>query len=194
MASFEAFYIRRVTDESAVAAAIRERFRRVKIQPGDPFWEVQLYRTLWSWARPAKLRKRDLMELSSRLKTDVLWLSFQSVVDAFEFHHWRDGERLRSLVYGEMVQGIWERAEGTPEPWERQVFFDPAELKERLEDMGECGESGDEKREMERIWRDAEIRPGQAEPMLDARECAQKVAKYFHFPGWGPPSLTKPRV
>jgi hypothetical protein len=27
--------------------------------------------------------ERDLMEFSSRVKTDVLWLGFQSVVDAF---------------------------------------------------------------------------------------------------------------
>ena len=79
----------------------------------------------------------------------------------------------------------WERAEGTPEPWEREVFFDPRELEHLLEDMDEFNEGEDEKREMERIWQDAEIRPGQIEPGLDARECARKVAEHFRLPGWG---------
>jgi hypothetical protein len=184
MASYEAFYVRGVTDESAIVAAIRAKFRRAKIQAGAPFWEVQRRPALWPWAR-TELPERDLMELSSRLKTDVLWLSFQSVVDAFEFHHWRAGEHLRSLVYGHTVQGKWERAEGTPEPWERQVLFDQTDLKELLEEMDERGESENEKREVERIWHDAEIRPGQTWPSLDARECALKVAEYFHLPGWG---------
>jgi hypothetical protein len=63
------------------------------------------------------------------------------------------------------------------------VFFDTRELKELLEDMEEFGESEDEKRERERIWRDAGIRPGQIEPSLDARKCARKVAEHFHLPG-----------
>jgi hypothetical protein len=98
--------------------------------------------------------ERDLMEPSSRLKTDVLWLSFQSVVDAFQFHHWRAGQHLRSLVYGCFTaERTWERAEGTPEPWEREVFFDRRELKALLKDMDECMESEHEKRQTERIWR-----------------------------------------
>jgi hypothetical protein len=188
MATLNAFYVRAATDDAVIAAAIRAKFGHAKVQSGTPFWGVILSDD--EYVAP----ERDLMELSSRLKTDVLWLAFQSVVDAFQFHHWRAGEHLRSLVYGVMSQGTWERAEGTPEPWEREVFFDPRELKELLEGMDECLESEDEKRETERIWRDAEIRPGQAEPSLIARESARKVAKYFHLPGWGPPSLLKPRA
>jgi hypothetical protein len=165
MATFNAFYVRATTDDAAIAAAIRAKFRHAKVQAGTPFWEVSHY----GFEAP----ERELMELSSRLKTDVLWLSFQSAVDAFQFHHWRAGEHLRSLAYGVMAQHTWERAEGTPEPWEREVFFDPSELKELLEDMDELGESEDEKREVERIWRDSEIRPGQTEPGLIHRGAIQ---------------------
>jgi hypothetical protein len=180
MATLNAFYVRAATDEAAVAAAIRAKFRHAKVQTGAPFWGVEFHND--EYAAP----ERDLMELSSRLKTDVLWLSFQSAVDAFQFHHWRAGEHFRSLVYGCFTQErTWERAEGTPEPWEREVFFDREQLEHLLEDMDEFGESEDEKREVERIWRDAEIRPGQTEPSLIARKCARKVAEHFHLPGWG---------
>jgi hypothetical protein len=52
------------------------------------------------------------------------------------------------------------------------VFFDPRELEHLLEDIDEFMESEDEKREMERIWRDAEIRSGRIVPGVHARECA----------------------
>jgi len=70
--------------------------------------------------------ERDLAELSLRFGTDVLWLSFQSTVDAFQFYHWRNGEHLRTLVYGCFdKEHTWERTEGNPESWERAVFFNP---------------------------------------------------------------------
>src|SRR4029453_826379 len=126
--------------------------------------------------------ERKLMDLSLRMTTDVIWLGFQSVVDAFQFHHWRAGEHLRSLVYGCFAEErTWERADGTPEPWEREVFFGQTELARALEFL----ESDDDKREVERIWRDAEIQPGRMEPSLDGRECARAVAQHFRFPGWG---------
>jgi hypothetical protein len=105
------------------------------------------------------------LEISKDFATDVFWLSFQSVVDAFQFHHWKEGVAVRSFVYGCFVEErIWERVEGYCEPWEKTVFFDPKEL--------------------ERIWREEEIAIGSAEPGMDARECAWKIAEYYEFPGW----------
>jgi len=116
--------------------------------------------------------ERDLAELSLRFGTDVLWLSFQSTVDAFQFYHWRNGEHLRTLVYGCFdKEHTWERTEGNPESWERAVFFNPEGL--------ECA-----KQELERIWREAEILAGRTQPTLIARRCALKVAQHFHLPGW----------
>src|SRR5262249_32164524 len=74
------------------AAAIPAKFRHAKVQAGTRS-EESYCRTMNMWPP-----KRELMELSLRLKTDVLWLSFQSVVDAFQFHHWQSGNHLRSLV------------------------------------------------------------------------------------------------
>ena len=123
----------------------------------------------------------DLAGLSADLATDVIWLSFQSVVDAFEFHHWRAGTILRALVFGcYEEERTWERVEGEAEAWEREAFFDPKALRHPLE----YAKTDDEKRELERIWRDAELLPGRTEPSIDARESARKAAEHYHFPGW----------
>ena len=61
-----------------------------------------------------------------------------------------------------------------------KVLFDQRELQHRLKDL----ESDDERRELERLWQDAEIQHGRVEPALDARKCARGVAEYFGFPGW----------
>ena len=175
MGTFNAFYVRGRADHVAVVGAIRAEFRDAEIEASTEFWGVRLPDDTF------KPPERKLMELSSRLTTDVIWLGFQSVVDAFQFHHWRAGAHLRSLVYGAFVEErTWERADGSPEPWERQVLFGQSELADRLQ---YC-ESDRERRDLERIWRDAEIRPGRTEPSMDARECARGVAAYFHFPGW----------
>ncbi|MBI3411285.1 MAG: hypothetical protein HY040_23370 [Planctomycetes bacterium] len=122
----------------------------------------------------------ELASLSARLDTDVLWLGFQSVVDAFQFHHWQSGNHLRALVYGVFDQErTWERVEGVPEPWERAVFFDPKELAWSLRHA-----NSDEAKELQRIWRDAEVVPGRTEPHFDARESARKVAKFYRLPSW----------
>jgi hypothetical protein len=176
MGTLNAFYVRTGTDDAAIRAAIRAKFSNAEVEANTQFWGITLPNEAF------EAPEGDLMELSSRLKTDVLWLSFQSTVEAFQFHHWRAGKHLRSLVYGCFAEErTWERAEGISEPWEREVFFDQRGLKHSLEYL----ESDDAKREMERIWRDAEIEPGRTEPSLDGRECARKVAEHFHLPGWG---------
>jgi len=176
MATLNAVYVRAVADDTAITEAIRAKFPNAEVEANSQFRGI----TLPSEAFEAP--EGDLMELSSRLETDVLWLSFQSTVDAFQFHHWRAGKHLRSLVYGCFVnERMWERAEGMSEPWERDVFFAQEALKLGLQYL----KGDDAKREMERIGREAEIQPGRTEPMLDGRECARKVAVHFHLPAWG---------
>jgi hypothetical protein len=41
-----------------------------------------------------------------------------------------------------------------------------------------------ERRELERIYRDAELSAGSSEPSIDARERARDVAEHYRFPGW----------
>jgi hypothetical protein len=99
----------------------------------------------------------------------------------FEFHHWRAGASLRSLVFGcYKEERTWERVEGEQEPWEQNALFDPNGLKSVLE----YAKTDQEKRDFERIWREAELLPGRTEPSLDSRDAAWKVAEHFKFPGW----------
>jgi hypothetical protein len=176
MATLNAFYVRSGADHVAVRGAIRADFPDVEMDISTEFWGVRL--PDYAFEPP----ERKLMDLSLRMATDVIWLSFQSVVDAFQFHHWRAGEHLRTLVYGAFKEErTWERVEGSPEPWERQVLLDQSELENRLE----YSDSDYERQELERIWRYAEIQPGRTDPSMDARECARGVAAHFHFPGWG---------
>jgi hypothetical protein len=176
MGTLNAFYVRGGADHVAVTGAIRAYFPDAAIDRSTEFWGVRLPDDAF------EPPEQKLMDLSLRLTTDVIWLGFQSVVDAFQFHHWRAGEHLRSLVYGAFKdERTWERVEGSPEPWERQVLFDQSGLENCLE----YSDSDHERQELQRIWRDAEIQPGRTEPSLDARECARGVAAFFHFPGWG---------
>jgi hypothetical protein len=110
--------------------------------------------------------ERELSDLSAHLRTDVIWLGFQSLVDAFQFHHWRDGTHVRSLVYGCFEQErTWERVEGAPEPWEQHALFDPEFLALRLQ----YTDDPDERQELERIYREADVSAGSwSRPLMAA--------------------------
>src|SRR4051812_6214750 len=111
MGTLNAFYLRPTTDTGEIANAVRVKLPKAEVVANAYFYGVTMPPETF------KPPERDLMTLSSQLQTDVIWLSFHSVVDAFQFHHWRAGEHLRSLVYGCFtVERTWERAEGKPEP------------------------------------------------------------------------------
>src|SRR5207302_10005083 len=97
---------------------------------------------------PSENELADLRALSREFDTDVLWLGFSSVSDSFRFHHWRSGRQLRALAFGWFgEQGLWELAEGDPEPWEREALFDPHVLAIWSEGAGEA-----EVAELRRVW------------------------------------------
>lgn len=170
MGTLNAIYVR--ATEPTKVAALRAKYPTACTEPGLAFYAIEAT----GFIPP----EADLSKLSARLATDVLWLGFQSVVDAFQYHHWRSGEHLRSLIYGCFRQErTWERVEGVPEPWERLAFFGLKDLEHALQFA-----SGEEAAELQRIWRDAEIVPGRSDPMIDGRESARKVAEFYRLPGW----------
>lgn len=172
MGTLTAIYVR--ASDQATANALLADYPGAFTEPDMPFYAVE--------DPPCGFRppEAELRDLSARLATDVLWLAFQSVADAFEYHHWDSGLHLRSLVFGCRVEErTWERAEGVAEPWEREAIFDRESLVFELEWARES-----ERGEYERIWRDAVLLPGQVVPCLDARETARKVAEYYRLPGW----------
>ena len=75
-----------------------------------------------------------LARLSSSFDTDVIWLAFQSVVDAFEYRHWRRGECVRELVYGCFEsEREWEIVSGEPQPWEADALWEEGNLSESVD-------------------------------------------------------------
>ena len=137
----------------------------------------------------ASLREQDLIEFSSRFETDVMWLSYESVSDFFQYYHWRAGTLVRALVYGCDDQGTWERVEGQAEAWERQYFFNRKELASLLEDEEDLDEDDDpmpdaEKQRLEQFWEAGELVVGEFYPILSAQSCAFYIATYYPFPGW----------
>jgi len=174
MGTWNAFYVR--AQNSDAIAAIREKFRDAEIEPSASFLGVRMPDDAF------EAPETDLAALSTRLATDVIWLGFQSTVDAFQFHHWHSGRHVRALVYGCFQdERTWERVEGVPELWEREVFFSQRELNHVLKHAG----SDSERKEVQRIWRDAEIVAGRMEPGLDSRDCCHKIAAHYQFPHYG---------
>jgi hypothetical protein len=181
MATFNGFYMR----GNAALTAVRAEFPTAEIESTAEFTSAMVsdYRV------PAP----SLTRYSAVFHTDVFWLSFQSVVDAFEYYHWYDGTLVRALVYGcETQERTWERIEGTPEPWESEAFFDTEFLVDLLEDLREDEADGfmtpeeceAESRGLEHFWQAGELEIGRSEPYLSAQSCARTVALYYRFPEW----------
>jgi hypothetical protein len=172
----KAFFVRKVTDDAT--SAVRAMFSSAEIKTNSQFISVKL---------DTYGKEQALMELSARLETDVKWLVYQSVTDAFEYYHWRAGTLLRALVYGCYTDRVWERIEGQPETWERQAFFDPEDLALYLEDDEDESEdnlSAEEKLRLEQFWQAGELVTGEIVPVLGAQRCAFHIAAYYQFPGW----------
>jgi hypothetical protein len=172
VATLTAFFVRKVTNNAF--STVRLMVPSAAIMANSEFVRVTL-------DTHTKFREQELMELSSRLETDVMWLSYHSVTDGFKYYHWQAGKLLRGLVYGDPEERTWGRIEGQPEAWEQSTFFDPEFLAFLLEDEGETPE---EKRQLEQFWQKGELVLGRMEPYLSAQDCAFSVVSYYRFPGW----------
>ena len=174
MGTWNAFYVRAQPEKAT--PAIRKDFPEAKIEQFEEFAGVNMGHD--AFEAPEKI----LANLSAQLGTDVMWMSLQSAVDAFQFHHWKAGKHIRSLVYGcFQEERTWERAEGEPEPWERDVFFNPKDLEFELKWANDEAQ----RQELKRIWQNAEIIPGQMMPSVPSKDRAHKIARIYRFPHYG---------
>lgn len=174
MGTWNAFYVR-AGSERAVPV-IRKDFPKQEIEQFEEFTGVNMGDD--AFEAPAAI----LTKLSSQLGTDVMWMSLQSTVDAFQFHHWKLGKQIRSLVYGcFQEERTWERAEGEPEPWEREVFFSQKDLDFELK----LANNESEKQDLKQIWQKGEIVAGRMMPPVDAKDKAHKIARIYRFPHYG---------
>jgi len=95
MGTCNAFYVKAGANDEAATSAIRARFPEAKIDSSQSFLGVRMPDDAF------EAPEAELAALSSQLSTDVIWLGFQSVVDAFQFHHWISGiqRTTRGRVY-----------------------------------------------------------------------------------------------
>jgi hypothetical protein len=170
MSTFNAFFIR--ANEKATIAAIQKDFDKMEIDQLRDFIGVQLPGNLSKTPEPM------LTRLSEMFGTDVMWISFQSAMDCFEFHHWQSGRHVRSLVYGIEEERTWERADGTPEPWERKFLFYPKNMELELGDA----EDDEQKNLIQRVYRDGKIEVGLIVPSISSKDTADCIAHHYGFP------------
>lgn len=87
------------------------------------------------YARVVSPRRPDAAKRLSSEYGEAIRIAVQTVVDAFVFERWVDGKRVRRLQFGcdGPEERTWEAVEGTPEPWEAEVFFPEEDLAFELE-------------------------------------------------------------
>ena len=86
----------------------------------------------------------------------VVFMGFQSTVDAFQFVFAKDGQISRKLIYGcYQIQDEWEVVEGEAQEWEEEILRND-------EFVAEVG----------------------LNQFIDAREVCRHIATHFDFPGW----------
>jgi hypothetical protein len=121
-----------------------------------------------------------IQSLSKSTPSNLFFLFFQSVVDAFEYHRWQSGKLQRSLIYGCFEkERTWESIKGVSENWEADIFFSEEELTRALEYA-----ENDEVAKLQALWATQTLLEGQVLPSIDARETCRAIAEYFNFPGW----------
>jgi hypothetical protein len=173
MGTFNAFYIR--ANGKATLEAVRGGFDGMEVEQYGDFIGVKLP------GIPSKTPEPMMTRLSEMFSTDVFWLGFDSAMDCFEFHHWRSGQHVRSLVYGLEEERTWERADGTSEPWERQFLFHPKNLECELADA----EDDEQEKTIQRLYHAAAVEVGQTVPGISSKETADAIAHHYGFPHCG---------
>ena len=178
MGSFEAAYVQiGPTDQSGAIGRIVEVLDEIEIRgtwvrsvEGNP------------WCQVAPLSFERLMDvgksLATHLRTQVVVIAYQSVVDSFAYVRFaRNGRRLRHLQYGCFEERVWEVAEGRPEPWEEEILWTPDERVWAYLVRDEPG--------IEQSYETRELVLGSGQPGGDTRGWAFDVAENLGFPGWG---------
>ena|SRR5579859_5074241 len=121
----------------------------------------------------------ELGRLSDELRTEVMWMQFQSVTDSFMYLHWNHGRQIRVLIFGFFErERQWERVEGSALPWEAAVIFGD------LEGAIRFIEDGAERQKIRTVFERQLIEIGSEYPQLDGRETARGVADFYGLPRW----------
>lgn len=168
MSTFNGLYIHSQPSEEEARAAILGLYPEARIEVGE-FVSGILSRD------EMEPPEQALKEISAKLNTDVIWITFQTTAESFIFHHWGSGTQMRALWYGCANEGTWERVEGKAEPWEAEAFWS----EDALESMLECVESSAEQKRIKQLWKVRVIRKGQSEPSVSSEDAAQAAMEYY---------------
>ncbi len=114
--------------------------------------------------------------LSKNHKTDVICIYGQTVVDAYGYWHFKDGEEIRCLIYGFYNERIWEEIRGSLEGWEEECFFNLKEYEDILSDEDELSEK------VIKLCETKQIEAGSEIPFFTS-QTIRKIAEYFQLPG-----------
>jgi hypothetical protein len=169
MSTYNAFYVRKQAPDDVTRAAIVNLYPKASIEISTDFVGGVLSRD--DFEPP----EQKLAELSAKLDTDVIWVTFQSNAGSFIFHHWRAGTQMRALWYGCANEGTWDRVEGEPEPWERDAFWG----RESLECLLEFAETDGEKERLQKLWKSGVLVKGQTEPLVSSNDAVWDVMEHF---------------
>jgi hypothetical protein len=122
MGSMAGLYIK-VTEKRPMKT-ILEKFPNALLEPPSEFALVEV-----DWEQYCM--PETILALSQQLKTEVIFLAFDSVSDSLTFTRANSEQILRHLD-GNRDWG-WSAVVGTPESWETQAFFDESVL-EHIDD------------------------------------------------------------
>lgn len=172
MGTLNAFYVK--ASGGGTEKAIKAKYPGASTEPGCPFFVIRMRDS--EFEPPMK----ELERLSSDLQTEVIWLTFQSAVDAFRYEHFVNGEHTRSLVFGcNHSEGEWETIQGVEQPWEASVLF--GDLDRWLADEYLTQQ---EREHLTDVYEHRRLEPGSPDPSIDAAKAAHGVAVFYRLPGW----------
>lgn len=182
MSTFNAFYVRRQASDDAIKAAIVSLYPTAGIQILPEF--IGAIPSRDDLSPP----EQKLKELSASLKTDVIWVTFQTTAGSFIFHRWEAGEQVRALWYACANEGTWDRVNGNAEPWEAKEFWSRVALEGLLKSV----ETEAERQNLKQLWKDKIIRQGQNEPEVNCEDVVRAVMEYYNLFSDGKPATAHP--
>src|SRR5437868_14237333 len=94
LSTYNAFYVGKRAAEDTAREAILSLYPKARIEVTEDFIGAVLSDDV------VEPPEQTLSELSAKLETDVIWVTYQTTAESFIYHHWRAGKQLRALWYG----------------------------------------------------------------------------------------------
>ncbi|MEZ0370842.1 MAG: hypothetical protein ACAI44_17250 [Candidatus Sericytochromatia bacterium] len=127
---------------------------------------------------------RELLQMLSSQGGRAIYLCIEASEGCFEYQHWHDGQRTRTL--GFVAGQGWQEAEGEPEPWERECFFNAPEepdayLHQLQQEWKDLEALARERERLNEIWASGRIQIGLPLPEAQEERAAQLLANFYGF-------------